>query len=143
LPALTAGQIDAALLLEPYVAIGLQKKSIKILDAAVFDKYLMKNTPLMTSVISAEWLNENPALFAALKKATDEAIDIINEKPAEVKVCLAKYTPIDTATAEKLPVSHYFKAEEIDKNALKEFGKVMMKIGELKKEVEIDGWFIK
>jgi len=139
---LTAGQIDAALLLEPYVAIGAQKKAIKILDKAVFDKYLMKNTPLMVSVVSNKWLNENPALFASLKKATDEAIDIINNKPDEVKVSLAKYTPIDTETAAKLPVAHYFKSEEIDKEAVKEFGRVLLQIGELKKEVDVSGWFI-
>lgn len=142
LPSLTAGQLDAAILLEPFVAIGQQKKAIKILETGVFDKYLMKNTPLMASVVSSKWLSDNPTLFAALKKATDEAIDVINNTPEQVKVSLAKYTPIDSATAEKLPVSHYFKAEEMDKVALKEFGKVMVKIGEIKKEVDIDGWFI-
>ena len=142
LPSLTAGQLDAALLLEPYVAIGAQKKAIKILDKAVFDKYLMKNTPLMVSVVSNNWLDENPALFASLKKATDEAIDIVNNKPEEVKVSLAKYTPIDTEIAMKLPVSHYFKSEEIDKEAVKEFGNVLLKIGELKTSVDVDEWFV-
>lgn len=143
LPSLTAGQPDAAILLEPFVAIGQQKKAIKILETGVFDKYLMKNTPLVASVVSSKWLGDNPALFVALKKATDEAIDVINNTPEQVKVSLAKYTPIDSATAEKLPVSHYFKNEEMDRAALKEFGRVMVKIGELKKEVNIEGWFIK
>jgi len=142
LPSLTAGQLDAAILLEPYVAIGLQKKAIKVLESAVFDKYLMKSAPLEASVVSAKWLNENAALFTALKKATDEAIDIINNKPEEVKVSLAKYTPIDSEIAGKLPVSHYFKSEEIDKEAVKAFGKVLLGIGELKKEVDVNGWFI-
>ena len=142
LPSLTAGQVDAAILLEPYVAIGLQKKAIKVLESAVFDKYLMKSAPLEASVVSNKWLNENPMLFAALKKATDEAIDVINNKPEEVKVSLAKYTPIDTETAAKLLISHYFKAEEIDRAALEEFGKVLFGIGELKKEVDVNGWFI-
>ncbi|MEK7158965.1 MAG: ABC transporter substrate-binding protein [Patescibacteria group bacterium] len=143
LPSLTAGQLDAGILLEPYVTIGLQKKAIKVLEPAVFDKYLMTETPLEASVVSSKWLKEQPELFVALKEATDEAIDIINNNPKSTLVSLSKYTPIDSATAELLPISHYFKAEEIKPEELKKFGQKLLEIGELKKEVDINQWFIK
>lgn len=138
LPALEAGQIDAAFLLEPLVTVGNSKKISRSLEIALFDKYFMNDIPVSASIISQKFINEQPEAIKQLVKATDEGIGIIMNNPDELRKILPTYTAIDPTIESQIPITPFKKYNEMDKTKLQELSNLLLKLGEIKKPVNAE-----
>lgn len=138
LPALQAGQIDVAFLLEPQITIANHKKIARPLESAIFDKYFVSNIPLTASVVSQKFISDNPTAVNRLVKATDEAIDVINSEPDALKAILPKYTAADPEIVSQIPVAPFQKCSLMNKEKLIELLNRLKEFGEIKKNIEVE-----
>ena len=138
LPALEAGQVDAAFLLEPLVTVGNFKKISQPLESAIFDKYFMSDIPLSASIVSQKFINKQPEAIKQLIKATDEAIGIIMNNPDELRKILSTYTAIDPTIELQMPIAPFKKYNEMDKIKLQELSNLLLELGEIKNPINTE-----
>ena len=142
LSSLEAGQVDAAIVLEPLATTGTYKNISRPLEQALFDKYFMKDIPFAASVVSSSFVKKYPDLVRRLVSAHDLALDFIDKHPDEVKAILSKYTPLDKAVAASMAVAPYQKFAGMDKNKVQELSDLLLSIGEIKKPVISGSMFL-
>jgi NitT/TauT family transport system substrate-binding protein len=142
LSSLEAGQVDAAIVLEPLATTGTYKNISRPLEQALFDKYFMKDIPFAASVVSNSFVKKYPDIVRRLVSANDLALDFIDKHPDEVKVILSKYTPLDKAVATSMAIAPYQKFAAMDKNKVQELSDLLLSIGEIKKPVISSSMFL-
>jgi NitT/TauT family transport system substrate-binding protein len=138
LPALQAGQVSAAFLLEPQVTVGSFKKISQPLELGLFDKYYVKDIPFSASVVSQTFTNEHPEAVKQLVKASDECVDIIQNNPDELRKILPVYTTTNQEIAPQLMIAPFKKYNEINKTKLQELSNLLLELGEIKNPVNAE-----
>lgn len=137
LQALEAGQTEAAIIFEPTIAIGKNKNLIKILDTSLWSQFMPnKAFPLQASVVSAKLIKNNPELVKKLIKATNEAIDFAKANRNEAQLAIAKYTTLDPAVSELVPIPDTYKLTEINIAQLQSVFDLLLQDGQIKTAVQ-------
>ncbi|MCU0680039.1 MAG: ABC transporter substrate-binding protein [Planctomycetes bacterium] len=142
LSSLQAGQVDAAIVLEPLATTGTYKNISRPLEQALFDKYFIKDIPFAASVVSTSFIKKYPDVVRRLVLANDLTLDFINKHPDEVKAILSKYTPLDKAVATSMALAPYQKFVEMNKKKVQELSDLLLSIGEIKKPVISSSMFL-
>lgn len=140
LSALESGQMDAAMVLEPLATIGTYKKISRVLESALWSKFVFNNFPLGTSVVNGKFAQEHRDLTNKLVSATEESIDFINN-PAnreEITNILTKYTPLEIEITKQLKPIPFKKLDQIDKQKLQQTRDFLLQEGELKTSIDVD-----
>ncbi len=143
LPALAAGQIDAAIVLEPLATIGAEKNITRNLESGLFDAYILPNLPVAASVVTIKFVTAHPDVVQKLMVATDEAVDFIQHNPDELKTILTKFTPVELELAKKIITPPFQKSTEINVERLQQLTDKLLVEKELRGRVEVAGMVLK
>jgi NitT/TauT family transport system substrate-binding protein len=104
LQALTTGQIDAVLTLEPVRSIGMDKKIVKDLVVDPINKYVADPWYGGGGVVSVNFAKANPNTTNKVISVFDEAIKEINSDPNNSRQYLKKYTPLNDEQIKLVPL---------------------------------------
>lgn len=95
LNAMDKGQVDAALLAEPFVTVGRETKRVRIVDDAMTQEFANLHTAGMTA--TDKWIRANPRTLAAFQRSLAKAQRLIASDPQQVRDALLLYTKISKA----------------------------------------------
>ncbi|MEU5863286.1 ABC transporter substrate-binding protein [Nonomuraea sp. NPDC047529] len=103
--AMDKGQVDAALLVEPYVTVGRETGRARIVE----DPMTRGFANLYTAGMSAtdRWIRENPRTLAAFRRALTKAQHLIATDPRQVRDALPSYTKITGAAAAQAEIGSF------------------------------------
>ncbi|TCT06670.1 ABC transporter substrate-binding protein [Aquabacter spiritensis] len=111
LPALAAGQVDAAYVLEPTAVVGRKQNISKILETAVVSRYVFGNPQAPwfggAASLSADFIARNPAAAKAVIGAYAKGVAYVRDKKTEANKYLKGYTAIEGDLISEVPVSGY------------------------------------
>lgn len=110
-PALAAGQIDAVYTLEPTGTIGRLKDVSRILEDGVISKYVLDDEKAPwyggTASLTTDFLTKYPDVAKAYIAAYAKGVQLVADKPDEVRKYLKGYTGIEEALASEVPLPGY------------------------------------
>jgi NitT/TauT family transport system substrate-binding protein len=110
-PALAAGQIDAAYTLEPTGTTGRMKGLTRVLENGVISKYVLGNADAPwfggSASVTTAFLKERPADAKKYIAAYAKAVDFVRKNPAEVRQHLDGFTSIDASLVKEVPLSGF------------------------------------
>ncbi|MBT2225687.1 ABC transporter substrate-binding protein [Nonomuraea sp. NEAU-A123] len=103
--AMGKGQVDAALLAEPFITMGRETRHTRI----VADVMTQEFANLYTAGISAtdKWISGHPRTLAAFQRALAKAQRLIASDPQQVRDLLPTYTRISRAAAAGIALGSY------------------------------------
>ncbi len=133
LAALASGSVDAIYVLEPLATTGIEKGIARVLVESPISTYFMDNMLFDTSVFSTKFVNEHPDTAKKIIAAVDEAIESINADPVKARRYYPEFSPVDNATAEKLPVTEYVTSDSMNATALQVVADKFAETGAIKK----------
>ena len=116
LPAIAAGQVDAAYILEPTGVIGAQQKISRMLASGVVTKYVLgDNLPWIggAAALTSTTLKEKAALIPKYLSAYSEGVAYVRKEGAKSNQYLAGYTAIEGELAKSVPLSGYIDHSEV------------------------------
>ncbi|WP_181449039.1 ABC transporter substrate-binding protein, partial [Nonomuraea aridisoli] len=105
LNALRSGQVDAAVLAEPFVTAARQSRRTRVLEDPMSGEFANLYTAGMMA--SDRWIQENPRTLAAFQRGLAKAQRLITSDPREVGEVLPRYTKVSKAVAAGLPPGVY------------------------------------
>lgn len=112
---LASGEIDAALMSEPFVSTSISKNQARILVADPFSS--LGDRILVAAWFSKrEWLNEHEVEASAFINAILSANDFITKNEDESRAILLKYTNLDPNLVQLIVLPEY--ASDIKKNEM-------------------------
>lgn len=102
--AVSGGQVDAALILEPHLTRALQDGA-----RVVSWNYMETDPDLMIAAYftSQPYAAENPEVVEAFTRALNRALDFAEENPDATRAILDEYTQIDPAVAEAMTMPRF------------------------------------
>jgi NitT/TauT family transport system substrate-binding protein len=117
IPALAAGQVDAAYVLEPTAVIGRLQGFTRSLGAGVVSRYALgdPNIPWIggAAALSATALKEKAALVPGFLKGYDAGVDYVRKNGLQANKHLTGYTALEGAVAKEVPVSGFITHKEV------------------------------
>jgi NitT/TauT family transport system substrate-binding protein len=117
IPALAAGQVDAAYVLEPTAVIGRIQGFTRSLGAGVVSRYALgdPNIPWIggAAALSATALKEKAALVPGFLKGYDAGVDYVRKNGLQANKHLTGYTALEGAIAKEVPVSGFITHKEV------------------------------
>ena len=116
LPALVAGQIDGAYVLEPTAVIGKQQKISRSIGAGVVSKYVLgDNLPWIggAAALNTKTLKEKADLVNGFLKGYAGGVDYVRKEGMAANQYLKGYTAIDGDLAKEVPISGYIQYNEV------------------------------
>jgi len=122
LPALVAGQIDGAYVLEPTAVIGKQQKITKSIGAGVVSKYVLgDNLPWIggAAALTSKTLKEKAESINGFLKGYAAGVDYVRKEGINANQYLKGYTPIDGDLAKEVPISGYILYNEVKSSDVK------------------------
>ena len=139
LQALTTGQIDAVLTLEPVRTIGMSKNLVKDLVVGPINKYVSEPWYGGGGVVSVNFEKANPKVTKKVFSVFDEAINKINSSPTSSKLHLKKYTPLNEEQIQAVPLpiwKMYTDFQESDVIELQKFFDIFVQYKVIENKVE-------
>lgn len=138
LQALESEQVDALFTLEPNASIGMSRGIARVLEEAPLAKYVMNPLPGSSSTFSSKFVREHPKEAEKVKNAMFKAIDFIRDKRNidEVKISIAKWTPIELEIIDRLGPLKYWKLNEIDRKAVQRLADLLYEKEVLENKVD-------
>ncbi|WP_345151226.1 ABC transporter substrate-binding protein [Arthrobacter ginkgonis] len=133
--AVAGGRVDAASLVEPFVAAGasLGNRTIAYPYTTAF-----KHEATYGLVFAAgPFIDKNPAIVRKFVSALGKASDIAANDPDEVRRVLVKYGKLKPETAEAMRLPHF--SNRLDATALTEAADLMADLGFLPEPVATEG----
>lgn len=110
-PALIAGQIDAAYTLEPVGTAGRLKGLTKVIDTGVISKYVLGNADAPwfggAASVTTALLQAQPDLAKRYIAAYAKAVDWVRRNPDESRRHLDGFTAIEESLAKEVPLSGF------------------------------------
>ncbi|MFI6922313.1 ABC transporter substrate-binding protein [Nonomuraea spiralis] len=103
--AMDKGQVDAALLAEPYVTVGRESGRARIVEDPMTREFANVYTAGMSA--TDEWIRANPRTLAAFRRALVKAQRLIATDPQQARDALTRYTKITTASAAHVAIGSY------------------------------------
>lgn len=142
--ALQAGQYDALFTVEPYGSTSLTTIGAEVLIANPRSRYIMNPFWVGASAVGRPFLLQNPDVVSRLVKALDEAADSIVAAPQDTKRILPKYAPIDSATAIRSGLYHWYTLRDsVDLDAIQNLADLMAETSLIKRPLtEVGKLFI-
>jgi NitT/TauT family transport system substrate-binding protein len=110
-PALAAGQIEAAYSLEPTGTAGRLKGLTRVLEAGVISTYVLGNPEAPwfggSASVTTPFLKDRPDLAKRFIAAYAKAVDWVRKNPDESRTHLNGYTSIEKDLAKEVPLSGF------------------------------------
>lgn len=100
LAVLASGDIDAAAAIEPFVTLGVETSSAKILTYNYPE--IQPETEISTYVTTKRWASQRAEIVNGFRHALARASAYANNNQAEVRTILTKYTRLDHEQARKV-----------------------------------------
>ncbi len=117
LPALAAGQIDAAYVLEPTAVIGGKQGISKILETAVVSKYVLGGAQVPwfggAASLRSAFISANPEAAKNLVAAYAKGVEYVRTTGIPANQYLKGYTAIDDGLINDVPLSGYRMSSEM------------------------------
>jgi NitT/TauT family transport system substrate-binding protein len=134
LAALTAGNVDAAWLAEPFVTIaGNTMDTVEVLDVFAGPT---EELPVAGWATSTQFAQQNPNTLAAFTRAMDSAMQNIEEDPSLVAQIVPTYTALTPEVAAQLnPINFAVNSKLAD---VVQVEKLMRKFGIITDQVDVD-----
>ncbi|GEL25287.1 hypothetical protein PSU4_42410 [Pseudonocardia sulfidoxydans NBRC 16205] len=132
--AVSAGRIDAAWLVEPYMTAGLDAGLRPVLynfEGPALD------FPIGVYFATRQFVSENPETVRTFRTVIDRATDYAKANPDETRAVVASYTKIPPATLQKMALPNYSPTLDKDKVAL--LGELMVRYGVVDRTPDLDG----
>ncbi|MDA0635875.1 ABC transporter substrate-binding protein [Nonomuraea sp. MCN248] len=133
LHALSAGQFDAALLVEPFVTVGRERSRI-VADAIPPE---FASLPTAGLAATAEWVREHPRTLAAFQRALAKAQRLIANDPRQVREVLPTYSKTSPKEAAAMTLGSY--PAELDLTELKRVADLTHAHGLVERPVDLRG----
>ncbi|SPL88513.1 putative extracellular solute-binding protein [[Actinomadura] parvosata subsp. kistnae] len=105
LKALHAGQVDAALLAEPFVTMGRETGHIRIVQEVPAGDLAGLHAAGMSA--TERWIRRNPRTLAAFHRALAKAQRRIGHDPQQARTVLPGYTKVSATVAERVTLGSY------------------------------------
>lgn len=110
-PALAAGQIDAAYTLEPTGTAGRLKGLTRVLELGVISKYVLgdHDAPWFggSASVTTAFLKDKPELARRYIAAYAKAVDWVRRNPAEARNHMDGFTSIDATLVKEVPLAGF------------------------------------
>lgn len=110
-PALAAGQIDAAYTLEPTGTAGRLKGLTRVLEPGVISKYVLGNhdAPWFggSASVTSAFLKDRPELAKRYVAAYAKAVDWVRKNPEAARQHMDGFTAIEEALAKEVPLAGF------------------------------------
>lgn len=110
-PALAAGQIDAAYTLEPTGTAGRLKGLTRVLEPGVISKYVLgdHDAPWFggSASVTTAFLKDKPELARRYIAAYAKAVDWVRRNPAEARNHMDGFTSIDATLVKEVPLAGF------------------------------------
>ncbi|TYB47231.1 ABC transporter substrate-binding protein [Nonomuraea sp. PA05] len=131
--ALESGQVDVALLPEPF-----HQAAAKTLGAVMLSDLFtgpLADFPIAGYLVTDTFAQQNPKSVAAFQRALRKATELARSDSAEVTAALQKYTKIDQATASTMKLGGFSTA--VDPARVQRVADLMLEFGYLKQRFEV------
>jgi NitT/TauT family transport system substrate-binding protein len=100
--ALTAGEVNAAIPLEPFTATALQSKAIRTVGKPL-DTIMGSTVPTGGYITTSSWAQSNASTLAAFDRALSEATAFIDNHPVEATSIIGTALKLSPAVAKAVP----------------------------------------
>lgn len=142
--ALTAGQFDAFLMLEPYASKAMFLHGATPLVKNPRVKYILDPFPAGANAVSTRFLTAHPDLTVKVVAALDQAIEAIHKDEATAKAILPKYDlTLTPEMAAKTGIYRWWKKSETNVEAVQKYADLLYEGKALKNPVEVSEMFLK
>jgi NitT/TauT family transport system substrate-binding protein len=143
LEALSSGKIDALATFEPTTTqVIFQLGAVNILPAAI-ETEVISPWHGGASVISSDYLSNNPNAAIRIVDAIYQAVDFIRKDPARAKESISIYTGIPADTAQKLPDPAFQKIDEMNFQTLQQQADMIFEGGVISHYIDIKQMIMK
>jgi len=126
-PALAAGQVDAAYTLEPTGTAGRMKGLTRVLEPGVIAKYVLgdPDAPWFggSATITTALMKDKPELAKKYVAAYAKAVDWVRKNPDEARTHLDGFTAIEETLAKEVPLSGFTLYDEFKPSDVEYFQK--------------------
>ena len=126
-PALAAGQIDAAYTLEPTGTAGRLKGLTRVLEPGVIARYVLgdPDAPWFggSASITTAFMKDKPDLARRYVAAYAKAVDWVRKNPAESRSHMDGFTAIEEALVKEVPLSGFTLYNEFKPSDIEHFQK--------------------
>lgn len=126
-PALAAGQIDAAYTLEPTGTAGRLKGLTRVLEPGVIARYVLgdPDAPWFggSASITTVFMKDKPDLARRYVAAYAKAVDWVRKNPAESRSHMDGFTAIEEALVKEVPLSGFTLYNEFKPSDIEHFQK--------------------
>lgn len=141
--AISANQVAALYCMDP-TATGLIESGVcRPLISNPMQFIFESPVPIAGTAISQSFLQKRPSDADKVIRAIDEAIRFTREPghEQEIATIVAKYTPVDAATAVRMNASEYWTLQEVDRERVGSLAKRFLELGIIEQQVNIDQLF--
>jgi NitT/TauT family transport system substrate-binding protein len=126
-PALAAGQVDAAYTLEPTGTAGRMKGLTRVLEPGVIAKYVLgdPDAPWFggSATITIALMKDKPELAKKYVAAYAKAVDWVRKNPDESRTHMDGFTAIEESLAKEVPLSGFTLYDEFKPSDVEYFQK--------------------
>ncbi|WP_284746799.1 ABC transporter substrate-binding protein [Amycolatopsis sp. RTGN1] len=130
--ALAQGQVDAALLPEPFLSQAAKTAgAIPVIDV---NSGATQEFPLSGYGATSKWVKANPKTLAAFQRALQKATSETNKDRSKIEPLLVKYAKIDEATAKLLSLPSF--GATLDARRLQRVPDLMLQMGAITTKVD-------
>ena len=133
LAAIGRGDVDAGILIEPFVTIG-EKQGLRVVHRPWVG--IKPGLQIGTMIMTEEKINEDPELVEAFARAVKATADDIREDPEAFREALPGLIEIDPALAKEFNLIQW--QGESDMESIQLTGELMVKYGLIDEEIDYD-----
>jgi NitT/TauT family transport system substrate-binding protein len=134
--ALEAGNVDAALVVEPFLSV-TKGAGARVLAAPYAEPF--ENLTVATYFTSEQFIQENPDVVDAFQEAIAKSLEYANENPDEVRRIITTYTQITEEVAAEMALPAF--PAEIDVDSVEAVAELMQKYGVTEETVDVEALF--
>lgn len=128
--ALSSGQIDALLALEPVPTIAVDKIAAKILVADPTVKYISDPSWIGAGIVNVQFSEKNPNTAARVMQIINKAVDEIEKTPDQYRQYMKGYTSLTDDLISKVPIIDFRMCDAMtarDKDSVQNFFDIFTK----------------
>lgn len=128
------GQVDAALIVEPYLSIALANHDARVIMYPYMETN--ENFDIGGYIASTELLESDPETVEAFQRATAEALEYAEQNPEELREVIMENTTMEEAVVEEMTLPRF--RAEFDIEAAEKIAETSYEHGILNDPLDID-----
>lgn len=139
--ALSSGQVDALLALEPIPTVAVGKGLAKILIADPTVTYIADPSWLGAGIVNAEFARKNPQTTKVVIATIERAMDEIKNNPNAYRQYLKVHTQLTDDIISKIPIVSFKMCDQLDardRDSIQKFFAIFTKHGVVNGQINID-----